>query len=240
MKNSKSNTGKEFNLIVQSKGGAGKSFLTYFLALKNENDNSTFFVDLDKSTRTTENQLKFLIQEKRVANINLSNRENKIDRERLFSVLEHLNELQFDKFFLDCGAPESEQIPSLFSVDFTPEELKEFESTLDGKIKFNVVIAGGSAYIASMNYLEQILVLKDLFEITVYINEYTFSTTPELIEEVKNNADKIGIPFKKFGNIFPDRASGQEILINAKKGLGMSSYSSFAAKTQLKRELQNI
>lgn len=239
MKN-KTERKKAFNLILQSKGGAGKSFLTYLLGLKHEHDSETFFVDLDKSTRTSESQLQFLISKKRVANINLTNRENKIDRERLFNVLEHLNEMQHDTFFLDCGAPESEQLPSLFTVDFTPDELKEFEQTLNGDIIFNVVIAGGSAYVSCMNYLEEILILKDLFKIYIYINQYTFNTTPELINEVENNARELGIEVRKFGNIFPDRASGQEILINAKKGLGMSSYSSFAAKTQLKRELKNI
>lgn len=240
-KNNNLSDKKTFNLILQAKGGAGKSFLTYLLALKNETNKDSFFVDLDNSTKTSTNQLQFLIEEERVADINLANRENKIDRERLFNVLEHLNEFnKFNTFFLDCGAPESEQIPNLFNVDFSPEELKEFEEQLDATIIFNIVVAGGSAYTSCMSYLEKILVLNGLFTINIYINEYTFNTTPDLIEEAEKIGLNMNLGVKKFGKIYPDRQSGQEILINAKKGLGLSNYSSFAAKTQLKRELKTI
>ena len=51
---------KKFFLNIQSKGGSGKSMLTYLQALKNETNEKTCFVDLDSSTKTSTQQLKFI------------------------------------------------------------------------------------------------------------------------------------------------------------------------------------
>ena len=44
---------KTYYFNIQAKGGAGKSMLTYLQALKNEENASTLFVDLDNSTKTS-------------------------------------------------------------------------------------------------------------------------------------------------------------------------------------------
>lgn len=53
---------RKINYILASKGGVGKSTLTYEWALYStyKNHNDMLFVDLDNSTQTSTKQLKFL------------------------------------------------------------------------------------------------------------------------------------------------------------------------------------
>lgn len=53
----------------------------------------------------------------------------------------------YEEFFLDFGAPESEQFTSLFSKDYTIEEFKQIADELDVEFIFNIVVAGGSSYL---------------------------------------------------------------------------------------------
>ena len=54
---------KTFYYNIQSKGGTGKSMLTYLQALKHEENDKIAFVDLDSSTQTSTRQLHFLTQQ---------------------------------------------------------------------------------------------------------------------------------------------------------------------------------
>jgi cellulose biosynthesis protein BcsQ len=56
---------KIFYFNIQSKGGAGKSMLTYLQALKHETNDQAVFVDLDSSTKTSVRQLRFIGIKKR-------------------------------------------------------------------------------------------------------------------------------------------------------------------------------
>jgi cellulose biosynthesis protein BcsQ len=47
---------KQVNLILQSKGGVGKSLLTWFLA-NHYSDENVLFMDVDESTRTSSSRL---------------------------------------------------------------------------------------------------------------------------------------------------------------------------------------
>lgn len=51
---------KQFHFILQAKGGVGKSFLVYLLALKHQSQPGTYFVDVDASTQRSSRQLAFL------------------------------------------------------------------------------------------------------------------------------------------------------------------------------------
>ena len=51
---------KELNFVLQAKGGVGKSLLTYLLGLAKQTQDSTLFVDVDSSTKTSTRQLIFL------------------------------------------------------------------------------------------------------------------------------------------------------------------------------------
>lgn len=235
---------KTFYFNVQAKGGAGKSMLTYLQALKNECRETTVFVDMDNSTKTSVRQLNFLSEKDRLLEIDIIDNIQRIEREKLFQCLEELVCYDFDEYYLDFGAPESEQLPKLFTLDFSAEEFKEFELSIDSHFVFNVVVAGGPAYISCMDYLSKIAEpLEGKFEVLLFINEFTFQTHPALIDEAKNFAslnNKLIKEARTFGNIAAERSSGQHILEFVRGGKGLNEYKNFAARTIIRKELSKI
>ena len=236
-------TMKTIYFNIQSKGGAGKSMLTYFQALKHEKNTKSCFVDLDSSTKTSTQQLKFLHEQGRLFEIDIYDNLKKIEREKLFDVLDVLSQTSFEEIFIDFGAPESEQLPSLFNIDFTIDEFKEFEASLDLKFVFNVIMAGGPAYIPCFGYLKTIVQLAGgHFETWCYINEHTFSGHAEFMEEITQFAKltKGNLQVKGFGNIQTDRSSGQAIIGYITQGKGFQDYQTFTSRTIMKRELAKL
>lgn len=155
---------KQLNFIVQAKGGVGKSLLSYLVAIAHESDESTLFVDADSSTKTSSRQLKFL-GENRTEALSLLNEKEVLVRDNLISYLESLIDSPFQKFYLDFGAPESEQLPSLIERDLP---FKEFTDELNFKVIFHIVIGGGGAYSASVDYLQKMMrALGSNFEVQV-------------------------------------------------------------------------
>lgn len=235
---------KIFYFNIQSKGGAGKSMLTYLQALKQESNDQAVFVDLDSSTKTSVRQLRFIGLKKRVLEVDIFDKIRKIERERLFQILETLNKTTFSEVYIDFGAPESEQLPGLFSIDFSIEEFKAFEKELKARFVFNVIVAGGTAYRSSFEYLKNITgLVNGQFTINAYVNEFTFMNYEHLIDEVREFAKATGgliQEVKPYGAIQIDRNSGQIITENIKEGKGIAEYNSFAAKTIIKRELAKI
>jgi hypothetical protein len=230
---------------IQSKGGAGKSMLTYLQAIKNEQNERTIFVDMDGSTLTSSQQLEFLKARNRLANINLLDSIRKIERDKIITSIETLNKLEeFEEIYLDFGAPESEQIPNIFSVDFTAAEFKDFETELTARFVFNIVVAGGASYQGCFEYLKTIAkLLGGLFEIFIYVNEYTFYGHEDLIDEIKLFAGKskgaiTGV--KTFGNLHPGRYSTKQIIEKIMTGKGFSDYNSFSSRTVIKREIAKL
>lgn len=235
---------KTFYFNVQAKGGSGKSMLTYLLALKHEDEQTSVFVDFDASTKTSTRQLAFLLEKDRLLEVAITDAIERIDREKLFQSLEELSEQPFDQYFLDFGAPESEQLPKLFTLDFSVDEFKEFETSIDARFVFNVVIAGGPAYLSCMDYLQRFATpLLGAFEVYAYINDFTFQAHPELIAEAIGfvAAQKGRIKgSKQFGNFSVERNSGQLIMEAIAAGKGMPGHRSFAAKTVIRRELARL
>lgn len=235
---------KTFYFNIQSKGGAGKSMLTYLQALKNENNETVAFVDLDSSTQTSKRQLKFLSAKKRLFEVDIFDNIRKIEREKMFLIIEALNNNEFSEIYIDFGAPESEQLPGLFSIDFSIDEFKEFETGLGCKFVFNVIVAGGTAYTSSIEYLKRITeLIKGKFDVYAYVNEFTFHNYSHLIDEVRVFAKATkGLikDVKPYGAIHIDRNSGQLITENIKEGKGFKEFNSFAAKTIIKREISKV
>lgn len=235
---------KVFYFNIQEKGGAGKSMLTYLQALKNEAIKSAAFVDLDSSSKTSSLQLKFLKSSERLFAANIFDNLKKIEREKLFEIIEGFCSTDFERFYIDFGAPESQQLPDLFSIDFSADEFLVFQKELGVKFVFNVIMAGGSSYIPSFEYLKRIIEpLKGKFDVIVYINEFTFQNYPALIDEIKAfTKETKGLikDIRQFGNIYTDRRSGQLITDNIKEGKGLAAYTSFAAKTIIRREIAKV
>ncbi len=237
---------KTFYFNIQSKGGAGKSMLTYLQALKHEKNEKTAFVDLDSSTQTSTRQLHFLTQQEanRLFSVDIFDNLKKIEREKLYDRLQAFNAQPFDEIYIDFGAPESEQLPSLFSLDFSIDEFKEFEKELKAKFIFNVILCGGTSYASTFDYLKKLTeIVKGKFDIVMYLNELTFQNYNLLIDELNEFAKKAKGYISKvvrFGDIHVDRNSGQIITENIRNGMGFVGYNSFAAKTIIKREMTKV
>ena len=236
---------KKFHFNIQAKGGSGKSMLTYLLALKNEENTKAYFIDLDSSVKTSLQQLKFLQGKTppRFAVMNLLDNREKIDRQLLFDNLLELSQKEHDDFYLDFGAPESDQLPSLLSKDYSIHELKQIETELSASFIFNVVVAGGGAYEGCTNYLQKMAtLLGGAFEVNVYVNMGTFSNHPHLVEEIgtfaKTNKGAIN-SVKIFGDFDTTASPHKNILSKIERGRGREAYA-FVERIKINKELSNL
>lgn len=236
---------KQFYFNVQSKGGAGKSMLTYLQALKWEDVMQTAFIDLDSATKTSSHQLAFLnVSTSRLFEADILDEHKKIEREKLFSVLEQAGNTGFENIIIDFGAAESEQLVRLLSLDFTMNDFSAFAAYLEADFIFNVVMAGGPSYVACFSYLKELVTLLDgKMPLSIYANEFTFKNQDLLIDELRafatrsEGAVKAVIPF---GNFFPERVSGMQLMENIKAGRGNKGFSSFVTKIIVRNELSKI
>jgi hypothetical protein len=227
---------KKIHFIAQAKGGVGKSLLMYLFALKFGHDSSIFFVDLDSSTESSKRQLKFL-PDSNMDVVNLSDDKDVLVRDRLISYLEQVSDSAFDQFFFDLGSPESAQLPALLRYDLP---MKEFADELGLEIIFHIVIGGGSAYVASGRYLDQIRDIAGTdFKINVWKSATSFRKFPALAKELENNCQAFGLPLHKFGDFEPLSELGGKILDGARLGYSLKDYGP-GPRIRLRAELQNM
>ncbi len=235
---------KKFNFIIQAKGGVGKSFLTYLIAVKHEDDGSRTFIDVDSSTKTSTAQLRFLAEkEQRLAEIDLLDSYRKIVRDRLFDSIQQLSSLSNAVFYLDFGAPESEQVPALLTLDLDQDEFKEFEQYLGVEFIFHVVVAGGTAYTSCVEYLMKIYkAVGNVFPIMVWINANTFQNFPQQRDECLSVAKKCRMTAEFFGDIEPNTDLASKIISNIERGEGSSGIlaAGWFAKTKMDKLVKAI
>ena len=236
---------QQFQFNIQAKGGAGKSMLTYLQALKQQGNDRAYFVDFDSSVKSSCQQLKFLQSRtpSRFAMMSLLDGREKLDRQLLFENLYELSQKDYDCFYLDFGAPESDQLPSLFSRDYTIEEFKEVQDELNAQFIFNVVIAGGSAYEPCTHYLQKIALLnRGVFETNIYINESTFAGTPQLIKELTvfgASGENCINAIRLYGDFDITTAPHRSILQKISEGKGIEAYE-FIEKIKMQKELSKV
>lgn len=227
---------KNLHFIIQSKGGVGKSCLSYLFALSNEGNKNSHFIDNDSSTKTSTRQLQFL-EDSRIDTISLLDGRDVLIRDRLVSVLENLTDIPFTDIYFDFGAPESEQFPALLEHDLP---FKEFCDELGFNAIFHVVIGGGGAYKSSVNYLKKIIeVIKNQFPIIVWENKTSFRNLDQNSHDLKENCARLKLTLKSFGDFEPTTVLGSQILNGISKGYGLNDYS-IGAKMRLKNELSTI
>ncbi|MGV3600025.1 MAG: hypothetical protein ACO1N1_02415 [Dyadobacter fermentans] len=220
----------EFTL--QSKGGVGKSLHTYCRALSVPEEHS-LFVDVDSSTQTSTRQLKFLGPE-RVETISLLDARDVLVRDKFLGYMESLSESNFSRIYMDFGAPESEQIPALIQRDIP---FKEFCDELGFTVAFNIVIGGGGAYKASVDYLQKLVsVVDNKFETVVWENITSFNQFPALSKELAGNCKRMGLRYRRFGDFEPSTLLGGQVLDGIRKGFALSDYTP-GARIRLKKEL---
>ncbi len=236
---------QQFQFNIQAKGGAGKSMLTYLQALKQQGNDRAYFVDFDSSVKSSCQQLRFLQGKtpSRFATMSLLDSREKLDRQLLFENLYELSQKDYDCFYLDFGAPESDQLPSLFSKDYTIEEFKDVQDQLNAQFIFNVIIAGGSAYEPCTNYLQKITILNGgVFVTNIYVNESTFAGTPQLIRELmafrSATENHIGA-IKLYGDFDITTAPHRSILQKISEGKGIEAYA-FIERIKMLKELSKI
>lgn len=177
---------KNVHLITQAKGGTGKSFITWFCAYATK-ERKTVFVDLDKSTRTSYKRLSKIIGPDRVAEMSIIDDNLKLDREMFINIFESISKSKTDTWFIDLGAPESDELTSFFENTFSAQELKAVLESIGINLKIYVVIAGGDAFGATVDYYQKIKKLNaEAFEVVGLKNDGTFKTIA-----AQNSADEV-------------------------------------------------
>lgn len=164
-------TQKTLNFVLQSKGGVGKSFLIWLAANKYKDNENVIFIDLDNSTKTTNQRLANVVGEDRVSHYSILDDQKKIEREAFLNMLAEFSEVDFEQMFVDFGAPESEEFLKFLQYELTVETLKDACKELNVEIRFYIVVAGNDTLNACLNYSMPISkILHNNFEIYWYLN----------------------------------------------------------------------
>ena len=225
---------RKFHYILQAKGGVGKSLYAYLRALS-EKDHSTLFVDLDSSTHTSERQLAFL-GSSQMETFSLIDKREMLVRDIFAGYVESLSETQFDVIYMDFGSPESEQFPAFLSKDI---DFKEWCEELEAEVTFHIIIAGGGAYLACVEYLDKIRrALNGQFRIIAWENLNTFKQFPNLSTELRRNCIGLGIEHREFGDFDANSLLGSQILDGIRQGHGLDQYPP-GARIRLRKELRD-
>ena len=235
---------KTFHYILQAKGGVGKSFLTYLYALSLESEPTSLFLDVDHSTKTSDRQLAFLRgqAQKRLAKLSLFNERAKQDRQLLVQSVVELAGLDYQQYFLDFGAPESEQFPAMLAQDIPASLLKRVESQLKSQFIFHVVIGGNTAFKPCVEYLEQLVIrLEAHFQIVVHPNLYSFvgPARQDQLALLESFCQQNQLAVSSFGGIDAESQVGKQIVHYAQLGKGLNEYD-FLERLLMEQQLDQL
>jgi hypothetical protein len=201
---------KNVHLILQAKGGVGKSLFTWFVA-QAEKDTKTSFIDLDESTQTSFNRLEYIVGNKRIRHFQILNDSKRMEREKIIGLFESLSKAQSPNIYIDFGASESEEFKKLLSLDIPAEFLKAELIQMDIQLNFFIILAGRDAFISSYQYFEVLFEQIDgAFPYCVLLNEGTFGGQ-DALNDVKSELQTKQINFKAFGNL-GESESGKDVI----------------------------
>lgn len=250
IKNSKSNykltqkqqSMKKMTFIIQSKGGVGKSALTYMMANKllsqdKETFEKTVFVDMDEGTRTTTTQLQF-------ATINslklVSAKTKQIDRSLLDKFFIGFAEQEdYTNAICDMGATTSEQFLKFLDDGGSIEFLEALKDML--KIEFLCVVAGQDSFQSSGTFCHEIF--KKLNGITdlrlVKNNLFYYSDAQNT--ELQKLSKTYKAPILEFNLIDGQQENSlKEVKDLMQEGKAAVNDSSFATKIRFNTVLKNF
>ncbi|HEV7382460.1 MAG TPA: hypothetical protein VGN64_21845, partial [Dyadobacter sp.] len=200
-----------------------------------QQEDSSLFVDVDHSTKTSSRQLKFL-GEDRIESLSLIDRRDVLVRDLFIGYIESLDGAPFEQVYMDFGAPESEQFPALVGRDL---DFKAWSDILENEVIFHVISAGGGAYRACVEYLDKIIqVVSGRFRIIVWHNIGTFHQFPQLAKELSDNCELFGLELREFGDFNADTLIGKMILDGIRNGNSLDQYPP-GARIRLQAELKN-
>lgn len=156
---------KLVQFICQSKGGVGKSVLTYLLALKYPEAD---VLDMDDATHTTMRQLAFRDPQ----HVSFLNDFNTIDRGMFNDFIENVAESDEDHIICDLGASVSEQLPYYFR-DVNARSIAALLTDVNLSLSLICVVGGSDIFSATMNYLQEMVKAVDgAFPVTIAVNGY--------------------------------------------------------------------
>jgi MinD-like ATPase involved in chromosome partitioning or flagellar assembly len=192
---------KQVNLILQSKGGVGKSLFMWFVAQKQKAE-KTVFIDLDESTQTSATRLGAVVGKERVRSFKILNEYKKLEREKIISLFEGLATAKSDTFYIDFGAPESAEFLHLLENDVPADILREELVALGINLRVFVIVAGRDALNSCVNYYNAILKALDTqFPLSMVVNMGTFGGI-ETAEKAIEKLIELGFaPIKRFGDL---------------------------------------
>ena len=211
---------KKLIFITQSKGGAGKSILSFLLAEKYK---EAIILDMDDATKTTSLQLAY----RKPLQITFLDSNNVIDRGLFNSFLEQISGAKAELIICDLGASISEQLPFyLLDVhEFLPLVLEE----LGIDLQLYSIVGGANIFTQTMTYLDMLVKsASGQFPIKVLKNEfYDFTSDQNQTLEKYGIKHKLEvIPF----NISKDKNESTQNRIREvlKSGEGIASASVFS------------
>lgn len=212
---------KKVFFIVQAKGGSGKSFLTTLIAHKYSKDLSTFFYDMDSSTKSLSNQIKFLENFKeRVDFSDILNSDGKIERDQFINFFESLDSSIASKIFVDFGATESDQLFHFLKNDLDPVDMQEFFTNANIELNFLIPVSGNTAIKPTTDYARSMdQLLGKTFSVNFYENSELTDTDSSLIIQEKFGKKKT----IKFGNTDSKSERGKRIVNLMKEGQDVDS-----------------
>jgi len=159
-------------LILQSKGGAGKSYFTQLLALYAQSRNrKTHFIDADNSSASTTKYFEKIKDRKGnlllYKNVNLLSSDNRIDRSKLDYLMEDLS--RHAPCVVDFGAASSDQMMHWMKDNDYVEMIKELD------VAIFLIMAGGNSILECVefyNEMAKIPKLKESGMVNVVANEF--------------------------------------------------------------------
>jgi hypothetical protein len=228
---------KTIHLILQAKGGVGKSLFTWFVAHA-EKDTKTSFIDLDESTHTSVNRLESLLGNKRIRQVEILNESNRMEREKIIGLFESLSKAQSPNIYIDFGASESEEFKKLLEFDIPADILKVELMKMEIDLRIFVVVAGRDAFVSCFNYYQNLSQqISNHFEIALLLNEGTFGGS-EASEMVKSKLNSSDIHFKCFGGL-GDSESGRDVIKILADGKGEDSLN-LMGRITFKKALEQV
>lgn len=204
---------KQVNLILQSKGGVGKSLLTWFLANRYSTDENVLFMDVDDSTRTSSSRLASILSSpERSMFYPILNEQKKLEREYFLGLFERISKLEAEVIFLDFGAPESEEFRKLLAYEISAEDLAIELADMGILLRLYIVMAGRDAFESCSKFLLSIRSTVGIhLEVKVLLNEGTFGGIEDLnivIERLSKTGVTTIYPFGNLG----ESQSGKDII----------------------------
>lgn len=174
-------TKKQVSIFLQSKGGVGKSWVSFFKMLnEKQNEKNIGVVLLDSSQKANQNLDRYtkILGSQNVYVWNIYNHSNEYKKSHFFNVFESIAELKQNDIILDVGAPESNVLREAIEndIEVNAQNLKFVADELNLDLVFNVVISGADDNVnENLDYFNALnQKMNGLLKVNCLVNDHTF------------------------------------------------------------------